>query len=80
MGEGLLTSAPNLCIFDSEQMCSSFEGAEEFALAVENWLAFLFGLIHISLLQHKGRVGAFECVQMFTILAVNKSCFSIFLV
>lgn len=55
-------------------------GAEEFSLAVENWLAFLFGLIHISLLQHRGRVGAFECVQMFTILVVNKSCFSIFLV
>ena len=80
MGEGLLTSAPNLCIFDSEQMCRCCVRGGNSVLAVEDRLALLFGLIHISLLQHRGRVGAFECVQMFTIFVVNKSCFSIFLV
>ena len=70
-----------ICVYLKVNKCIVvLRGAEEFALAVENWLAFLFGLIHISLLQHRGRVGAFECVQMFTILVVNKSCFSIFLV
>lgn len=70
-----------ICVYLIVNKCVVvLRGAEEFALAVENRLAFLFGLIHISLLQHRGRVGAFECVQMFTILVVNKSCFSIFFV